>query len=168
MAREYKLPPRPGAQSSGEELEDLSPMPFGKYGPKPKGEGRIMQDVPAGYLLWLWESGVWQQPVKPIHHYIKKSFSALEKDAPDFHNPTQTMNRTPVKSSQLASIGHDPATNKLHVEFKNKDGKPGSVYEYDNFTAADHKALMAAPSTGSHFYKHIKPFKEKHPYRKIG
>ncbi len=72
------------------------------------------------------------------------------------------MNRTPVKSSQLASIGHDPETNKLEVEFKT-----GGVYEYDNFTAEDFAALQGAESVGSYFYKHIKPAKDKYPYRKL-
>lgn len=61
------------------------------------------------------------------------------------------MNRTPVSSSQLKSVGHDPATNKMHVEFKN-----GSVYEYDNVSAAEHQALAGAPSVGEHFNKHVK------------
>lgn len=73
-----------------EELTDLSPMPFGKYGPKPKGEGLLMQDVDASYLLWLWDSGVWREPSKPIHRYIKTSFNALLQDAKDYipkHRP---------------------------------------------------------------------------------
>src|SRR3546814_14208537 len=37
------------------------------------------------------------------------------------------MNRTPVKSSQIASIGHDPSTNTLAIEFKG-----GKVYHYSD------------------------------------
>lgn len=61
------------------------------------------------------------------------------------------MNRTPVTSSQLKSVGHDPDTNKMHVEFKN-----GSVYEYDGVSASDHQALVSSPSVGQHFNKHVK------------
>lgn len=61
------------------------------------------------------------------------------------------MTRTPVTSSQLKSVGHDPATNKMHVEFKN-----GTVYEYADVSAADHQALVSAPSVGQHFNKHVK------------
>ena len=32
-------------------LDDNSPMPFGKY------RGKKMIDVPASYLLWLYENG---------------------------------------------------------------------------------------------------------------
>ena len=61
------------------------------------------------------------------------------------------MTRTPVTSSQLKSVGHDPATNKMHIEFKN-----GVVYEYDGVSTADHQALVGAASVGQHFNKHVK------------
>lgn len=70
------------------ELTDDSGMPFGKYGPK-KGDHRRMRDVPASYLLWLWDDGIWQES-GPVHDYIEKNFSALETDAPDYiasHRP---------------------------------------------------------------------------------
>lgn len=82
MPRDYKLEkPQPPA----EKLTDLSPMPFGKH------RNTLLQDVPPSYLLWLWdEGGIWQEPQKPIHHYIKESFNALLKDCPDYlpvHRP---------------------------------------------------------------------------------
>lgn len=87
--REYKLNgPRPGGfvkpQASKEPLTDLSPMPFGKYGPKPKGEGRLMQDVPATYLIWLWDNGAHAKKGDPVHEYIKESWNAILKDCPDY------------------------------------------------------------------------------------
>lgn len=51
---------------------------------------------------------------------------------------------TEVKSSQLHAIGHDPVGNKLAIQFKGKDGKPGSIYHYDNFTAADFAKFKTA------------------------
>lgn len=71
-----------------------------------------------------------------------------------------------VESSQIDSIGHDPATNTLAIRFKSKSGT-GSLYHYDNFTAEDFAAIESAESVGSHFYKHIKPYDKKYPYRKI-
>ena len=59
---------------------------------------------------------------------------------------------TPVKSSNIAAIGHEPQTNELHVEFKN-----GGRYIYHGITADQHKALVGAKSIGSHLHKHIKP-----------
>lgn len=61
------------------------------------------------------------------------------------------MTRIPVKSSQLKSVGHDPETNKLHIEFKS-----GAVYEYDGVSAQDHAELMSAPSIGQHFSSKVK------------
>lgn len=61
------------------------------------------------------------------------------------------MNRTSVRSSNIASIGHDPATNKLEIEFSN-----GSVYSYSDVPAEKHTALMTAPSIGMHFAKNIR------------
>lgn len=61
-------------------MTDTDIMPFGKH------KGKRMEDVPASYLLWLWDSGVWQEPHKPIHAYIKDSWSALLHDCPD-HDP---------------------------------------------------------------------------------
>jgi hypothetical protein len=61
------------------------------------------------------------------------------------------MKRQYVNSSQIISIGHDPETNTLAVEFKH-----GGVYHYHGVNAAQHAALMSAPSIGSHFHTHIK------------
>ena len=66
-------------------MTDDSPMPFGIH------KGKLLSEVPASYLLWLWdEGGVWQEPHKPIHGYIKESFSALETECKDYivqHRP---------------------------------------------------------------------------------
>lgn len=80
------------------------------------------------------------------------------------------MNRVPVKSSQIASIGHDPATNKLHVEFKAfKPGATNTVYEYDDVPAAVHAQLMGdgteGHSVGTAFGTLIK--KGGYAYRKV-
>jgi hypothetical protein len=65
-------------------MTDTDLMPFGKH------RGKRMEDVPASYLLWLWDNGVWQEPNKPIHDYIKSSWSALLHDCKDYiplHKP---------------------------------------------------------------------------------
>lgn len=72
-------------------LTDLDPMPFGKYGPRPKGEGKLMQDVPARYLHWLWTEGGLSKlrpSVTPEHwesndavaDYIKRNLDVLETE----------------------------------------------------------------------------------------
>lgn len=72
-----------------------------------------------------------------------------------------------VDSSQIHSIGHDGATNTLAIRFKTKDGAPSSLYHYSNVSAEDFSAFERAESIGSHFYKNIKPLKDKYPYQKV-
>ena len=57
----------------------------------------------------------------------------------------------PVESSNIKHIGYDPETQTLGVEFGN-----GKVFHYEGVSAAKHQDLMAAPSKGIHFNKHIK------------
>ncbi|MBW9334546.1 KTSC domain-containing protein [Herbaspirillum sp. RU 5E] len=80
-------------------------------------------------------------------------------------HPTIAMDA--VESSQIAAIGHDAATNTLAIQFPGKGDKPGSVYHYANFTAADFKAFQEAESKGSFFGKNIKKNTEKYPYTRI-
>ncbi len=56
------------------------------------------------------------------------------------------MQRVPVSSSQLTSIGYDPATLTLEVEFRK-----GGVYQYVGISAETHEQLMAAESIGTFF-----------------
>ena len=61
------------------------------------------------------------------------------------------MDRTPVDSSNVVSIGHDPKTNTLEIEFRG-----GSVYQYHGVDKDKHAALLNAKSIGSHFHANIK------------
>lgn len=72
-----------------------------------------------------------------------------------------------VESSQIHSIGHDVATSTLAIRFKNSAGEPTSLYHYENIDAETFAAFKGAESIGSHFYKNIKPFKDKYPYVKV-
>lgn len=69
------------------------------------------------------------------------------------------MNRELVRSSNLRSVGYDPASKVLEIEFQD-----GSVYQYSGVPATEHSGLMAAPSKGSYFHQHIK---DRYLYRKI-
>jgi len=67
------------------------------------------------------------------------------------------MDRKPVKSSNIKSVGYDAATRKMHVEFSS-----GGVYEYDGVEPSDHASFVHDSSPGGHFAKHIRPkFKGK-------
>jgi uncharacterized protein (DUF3820 family) len=58
-------------------LDDLSPMPFGKFKDTP------MQDVPASYFNYLWNNGKQEDKVCPVADYIRRSLSALKMENPD-------------------------------------------------------------------------------------
>ena len=62
------------------------------------------------------------------------------------------MDRTPVTSSNLASIGYDPRVQILQVEFNN-----GRVYNYFRVPPEKFDAIMAADSCGKYLNTEIKP-----------
>ncbi len=72
------------------------------------------------------------------------------------------MNRMHVISSDLRSVGYDPALRILEVEFHDR-----SVYVYRNVPESVYSALMCAPSKGTFFARNIWPFKMKYPCQKI-
>ena len=59
--------------------------------------------------------------------------------------------RQPVSSSNVKSVGYDPAEKTMAVEFKD-----GSVYHYHDVESDTHEGLMGAKSIGSHLHKNIK------------
>jgi hypothetical protein len=70
------------------------------------------------------------------------------------------MDRTPVASSNLASVGYDRELQVLEIEFLN-----GSVYQYFNVTEDVWEQLMASSSKGSFLNQQIKPF---YAYQRVG
>lgn len=78
------------------------------------------------------------------------------------------MKRESVKSSQIASVGYDPETQTLEIEFVPAKGAPvGSIYRYSNVTPAVYEEMMAAKSQGSFFITRIKVHPEKYPYERV-
>lgn len=61
------------------------------------------------------------------------------------------MTRTPVSSSNIASIGYDSRTRTLEVEFNN-----GSVYQYHGVPEGIYQGLMGAPSHGEYLDAYVK------------
>lgn len=70
------------------------------------------------------------------------------------------MIRDPVASSNIASIGYDPDSETLEVEFTN-----GSIYQYFNIPTGLHDQLMIAPSKGQFLNLYIK---NAYPYSRVG
>jgi len=69
------------------------------------------------------------------------------------------MDRIPVSSSNLRSVGYDPDSSTLEVEFNS-----GAVYQYVNVPQSEYDGLMSAASHGSYFSANIKT---RYSYTKI-
>ena len=61
------------------------------------------------------------------------------------------MERQPVTSSNIRSIGYDASTFTLEVEFHN-----GRVYQYSGVPESAYVGLVQAASHGSYFHQHIR------------
>lgn len=61
------------------------------------------------------------------------------------------MERQPVSSSNIRSIGYEAGTGTLEVEFNS-----GGVYQYFNVPEATYSALMRASSKGAYVNDNIK------------
>jgi len=62
------------------------------------------------------------------------------------------MERIPVQSSSVTSVGYDPAQSELGTEFSN-----GRIYRYLHVPAAACRLLLQAPSIGKYVNRVIKP-----------
>jgi KTSC domain-containing protein len=69
------------------------------------------------------------------------------------------MDRLPVSSSNLASVGYDDAGQVLEVEFRH-----GGVYQYTGVSAAVFGEFLAADSLGGYLARSIKP---RYPFRRV-
>ena len=69
------------------------------------------------------------------------------------------MDRTPVTSSSLASVGYSRTQATLEVEFNH-----GAVYRYRDVPAGVFEALLAAESKGS-FFNHV--VKDCYSYQRV-
>ena len=69
------------------------------------------------------------------------------------------MERQPVTSSDVESIGYDGISETLEIEFHS-----GGIYQYFGVPESIYSGLMKARSHGSYFHQHIR---DKYRYRKI-
>lgn len=69
---------------------------------------------------------------------------------------------TPVQSSNIAAIGHDPINLTLTVEFKS-----GARYLYQNVPTDLFDQMVKADSIGSAFHNLIKSRPDKHPFHPV-
>ncbi len=72
------------------------------------------------------------------------------------------MERMPVQgSSNVISIGFDPETDTLEVEYKK------GVYQYRNVSHAMWTDLLRAPSKGGWIGQHLKAAPQNYPYSRV-
>lgn len=69
------------------------------------------------------------------------------------------MKMTPVKSSQIESVGHDETTSTLYIQFKS-----GGKYSYAGVSAETFQNFLHAESLGKYFGSEIKG---RYPFTKI-
>jgi lysyl-tRNA synthetase class 2 len=62
------------------------------------------------------------------------------------------MERRPVSSTSIVSVGYDPKAATLEIEFQG-----GRVYRYRHVPVAAYRLLLQAPSVGDYVNRVIKP-----------
>jgi len=70
------------------------------------------------------------------------------------------MDRIPVSSSNIASVGYDPLSSILEIEFNN-----GSIYQYSEVPEHVYIGLVNASSKGKYLDQNIK--KQGYPYTQV-
>lgn len=68
------------------------------------------------------------------------------------------MDRVPVKSSNIRSVGYDPKRKVLEIEFKDS-----GVYDYADVSKRTHTNLVNAASKGKYHHKWIR---DNYSYKK--
>jgi KTSC domain len=63
------------------------------------------------------------------------------------------MQRVPVESSSIASVGYAPQERVLELEFR----QSGEVYQYFDVPAEEYAAFLAADSKGTYLNQQFKP-----------
>jgi KTSC domain len=61
------------------------------------------------------------------------------------------MNRTPVSSSSIASVGYDSDSSTLEIEFNN-----GSIYQYFDVSENVFNELLGSASVGGYLASNVK------------
>lgn len=69
------------------------------------------------------------------------------------------MRRAPVRSSSIKSLGFDPRTHVLDIEFAG-----GAVYRYSGVPASVYARALAAESKGRFVNAHIR---ERYPFKRL-
>lgn len=71
-------------------------------------------------------------------------------------NKLTEIEREPVNSSTIKSMGFDKKNKTLEVEFHVRGKKPPVIWRYSTVSKLAYKQMKEAKSIGAHFAKHIK------------
>lgn len=69
------------------------------------------------------------------------------------------MDKIPISSRNIASVGYDASTLTLEIAFHS-----GDIYQYNGVHQSEYDSLMKASSHGKYFRKNIK---DVYPYTKV-
>jgi hypothetical protein len=69
------------------------------------------------------------------------------------------MERDPVRSSNIRSVGYDPGSRRLEVEFLS-----GGIYQYSGVPESVYQQFIRTASKGSYFHSHIK---DRYPWSQV-
>jgi hypothetical protein len=70
------------------------------------------------------------------------------------------MRRKPVPSETIASVGYSGPERLMEVEFVG-----GEVYRYRGVPRREHDRMLAAPSIGAYFNRHVR---DRYPTERLG
>jgi hypothetical protein len=93
--------------------------------------------------------GGWNRP-REVSDY-KDVIQVWRSQNPGSPKEETVLNRQPVESSTIASVGYDPTTLTLEVEFLS-----GNVYQYFDVPVPVFEEFMSAPSKGEYLHNNIK------------
>lgn len=97
--------------------------------------------------------------VRLLGAIVRRSFSFMLTDNSPGYD--KLMERRPVRSSMLASVGYDRAASTLEVAFVG-----GGIYQYFEVPTDIYVGLMSASSHGTYFDAHVK--QAGYRYTKVG
>lgn len=83
--------------------------------------------------------------------------------------------RKPVDSSQIHSVGYDPTTKMMEIQFKSRPaGTPGPVYSYENVEQSVADGFFREKdddgkkwSVGRYFGATLKADPKKYPFKRL-
>lgn len=116
---------------------------------RPDGDDPVVVSEPDGEGGFHGAGG-WNQPRSPENYSDVVDLWRRQAVWPQTHARI-SMERNPVSSSSIVSIGYDESAATLEIEFSN-----GAVYQYFDVPPAVYRELMAASSLGQYLAQQIK------------